>query len=163
MISRPSDQGAHPSSFVELVRSRALDQPERRAYTFLLDGETNEAHLTYAALDRQARAIAALLQRAGVSGERALLLYPPGLDYIAAFFGCLYAGVVAVPTYPPRLAPNDRSLPRLRAVVSNARPLVALTTSPIRSIAEPLLAQDRVPGLRYDGSMLYPPEPALWG
>src|SRR4051794_18707795 len=85
MISRPSDQGAHSSSFVELLRRRALDQPERRAYTFLLDGETNEAHLSYAALDQQARAIAALLQRAQVSGERALLLYPPGLDYIAAF------------------------------------------------------------------------------
>ena len=59
-------------------------------------------------------------------GDRALLLYPPGLDFIAAFFGCLYAGVVAVPAYPPR--PNDRSQSRLRAIAHDATPRAALTT-----------------------------------
>ena len=59
--------------------------------------------LTWGELDRRARAIAAALTEAGAAGERALLLYPPGLDYLAAFFGCLYAGTVAVPVYPPRL------------------------------------------------------------
>src|SRR5690349_11535144 len=102
-------------SLVALLRRRAEHQPERQAYTFLGDGETGELHLTYAQLDRQARAIASLLQQAGAAGERALLLYPPGIDYIAAFFGCLYAGVVAIPAYPPRLEQLHRSLPRLQA------------------------------------------------
>ena len=74
-------------------------------------------HLTYAALDWQARAIGAMLQSYSASGERALLLYPAGLEFIAAFFGCLYAGVIAVPLPPPNLAQPQRTLPRLRAII----------------------------------------------
>lgn len=121
------------SSFVEILRFRASVQPKQKAYSFLLDGETEEAHLTYEELDCQARSIAALLQSRGVSGERALLLYPPGLEYIAAFFGCLYAGVVAVPAYPPRL---NRPMPRLEAIVADAQATVVLTTTKILTQVE---------------------------
>ncbi len=107
---------------------RARDSPPARAFTFLSDGEGAEEHLSYADLDERARAIAALLQEHGARGERVLLLYPPGLAYIAAFFGCLYAGAVAVPAYPPRL---NRSLPRLRSILEDARPRLALTTAAI--------------------------------
>ncbi len=81
----------------------------------------------------------------GVEGERALLLYPPGLEYVAAFFGCLYAGVVAVPVYPPR--PN-RPDPRFLAILADARARVVLTTSAILPNAERLLhgATRRSPG-----------------
>src|SRR5918996_6114720 len=89
-----------PSTLVELLRWRALHQPERQAYTFLTDEEQKEVHLTYGELDRRARAIATLLQSRGMMGARALLLHPPGLDYIAALFGCLYAKVIAIPVYP---------------------------------------------------------------
>src|SRR5579859_4972793 len=88
------------STLVELLRWRAFDQPDQKAYIFLADGE-EEYSLTYGELDRQSRAIGALLQRLDAMGERVLLLYPPGLDYISAFFGCLYAGSIAVPAYPP--------------------------------------------------------------
>src|ERR687891_969855 len=88
------------STLVELLRWRALHQPKRQAYTFLTDEEQKEVHLTYGELDRRARAIAALLQSPGTMGARALLLHPPGLDYIAALFGCLYAKVIAIPVYP---------------------------------------------------------------
>ena len=91
-----------PTTLVELLRWRASLQPEEVAYIYLVDGERQEISLTYAGLDEQARVIGARLQEHGMRGERALLLYPPGLDYIASFFGCLYAGVVAVPIYPPR-------------------------------------------------------------
>src|SRR5438128_10205543 len=127
-----SDRTVDFATLVELLRWRALRQPDRRAYTFLLDGETTEAHLTYTDLDRQARAIGAQLQRRGAAGERALLLYPPGLDYIAAFFGCLYAGAVAVPTYPPR---RNRSSDRLQAIVANARAAAVLPTPTIEAFA----------------------------
>jgi acyl-CoA synthetase (AMP-forming)/AMP-acid ligase II len=130
------------STLVELLHWRALHQPDWRAYIFLVDGETEERHLTYGELDRQARVIGALLQSVGAAGERALLLYPPGLEYIAAFFGCLYAGVVAVPVYPPNPVRLERTLPRFRAIANDAQPLVALTTSPILSVADALFTQD---------------------
>ncbi|HEY7493826.1 MAG TPA: fatty acyl-AMP ligase [Candidatus Tectomicrobia bacterium] len=116
----------HSSTLTELLRWRALEQPERLAYTFLTDGETEEARLTYGELDRQARAIGAHLQHLGAAGERVLLLYPAGLEYIAAFFGCLYAGAVAVPAYPPRF---NHSMERLQAIVADAQATVALTTA----------------------------------
>src|SRR5437016_1283379 len=107
-----------PATVVELLRRRASEDPDRTAYSFLADADTVKGTLTYSELDRQARALAAALQSRGLAGERALLLYPPGLDYIAAFFGCLYAGVVAVPAYPPR---RRRSGDRLQAIIANAR------------------------------------------
>ncbi len=103
-------------------------QAQDRAFTYLVDGETEEVLLTYQGLDRLARAVAARLQAMGLAGQRALLLYPAGLDFIVAFFGCLYAGVVAVPAYPPR---RNRSLSRIQAIAADAEAKVALTTFPV--------------------------------
>src|SRR5262249_44759609 len=69
-------------------------------------------------------------------GGRALLLYSPGLDFIEGFFGCLYAGVVAVPAYPPDPAKLNRTLPRLQAVIADAQATIVLTTSPILDMAK---------------------------
>src|SRR5689334_8032295 len=114
------------TSLIGLLGERALRDPEKVAYVFLSeDGAVSEA-VDYRELDRRARTIAGLLQRSGLSGERALLLYPPGLEFIAAFLGCLYAGVVAVPAYPPR---PKRPPVRLAATAADARPAVALTSS----------------------------------
>ena len=121
------------STVVELLCFRALHQPKQQAYTFLVDGETEEANLTYEELDRRARAIGAELQSNGATGECALLLYPPGLDYIAAFFGSLYAGVIAVPAYPPR---RNRPMPRLQAIVADSQTTLVLTTAQILSDIE---------------------------
>ncbi|HEX8091890.1 MAG TPA: condensation domain-containing protein, partial [Blastocatellia bacterium] len=110
---------------------------------FLSDGETREASLTYKELDQRARAKGSNLQSLNAAGERALLLYPSGLDFIAAFFGCLYAGVTAVPTYSPDPARLGRSLPRFRAIVNDAGPSVVLTVSPILSLIESLSGLDQ--------------------
>nr|VFK67790.1 MAG: Acyl-CoA synthetase (AMP-forming)/AMP-acid ligase II [Candidatus Kentron sp. UNK]VFK73118.1 MAG: Acyl-CoA synthetase (AMP-forming)/AMP-acid ligase II [Candidatus Kentron sp. UNK] len=118
------------TTLVELLRLRAENQPDKMAYTFLKDGETIDTSLTYAQLDQQARAIAARLQDITAPGERALLLYPSGLDFIAAFLGCLYAGVIAVPTYPPR---RNRPDPRFEIIADDARASVVLTTEEILS------------------------------
>jgi acyl-CoA synthetase (AMP-forming)/AMP-acid ligase II len=120
-------------TLVDILHSRALYQPDKKAFTFLLDGETEEISLTYRELDLQARAIATSLQNLGASGERALLIYPPGLEFIAAFFGCLYAGVVAVPAYPPR---RNQSLSRLQSIVADAGATIALTTKTVLSNVE---------------------------
>ncbi|MEH1968245.1 fatty acyl-AMP ligase [Nostoc sp.] len=117
-------------TLVDLLRYRAVAQSNRIAYTFLVNGETEEINITYQELDRLARAIAVRLQSMEMAGSRALLLYPIGLDFIAGFFGCLYAGVVAVPAYPPR--PNQ-SLSRLQAIATNAKAAIALTNTTVLS------------------------------
>src|SRR6202158_6198003 len=103
-------------------------------------------HLTYAALDCQARSIGALLQSYNARGQRALLLYPAGLEFISAFFGCLYAGVTAVPLPPPNTAQPQRALSRFRAIANDAQPTVVLTTSAILAKIEGVFTQ--APGLR---------------
>ncbi|MBD2364811.1 fatty acyl-AMP ligase [Anabaena minutissima FACHB-250] len=113
------------ATFVELLQYRAKIQPEKTAFTFLQDGEIETGSLTYQSLAQQAKAIASQLQITSNLGDRALLLYPPGLEFIAAFFGCLYAGVVAIPAYPPR---RNQNLSRLLAIVSDAQATVILTT-----------------------------------
>src|SRR5262245_47418877 len=100
----------HPT-FVHLLRWRALNQPERRGYFFLSDRGTEEAVLTYSDLYRKARLIASNLHALNAQRQTALLLFPPGLEYVSALFGCMCAGVIAVPAYPPR--PN-RPMPRLK-------------------------------------------------
>ncbi len=129
------------STLVEILGWRALHQPEQRTHIYMFDGEKEGECLTHATLDCQARSIGALLQSYQAAGERALLLYPAGLDFIAGFFGCLYAGVIAVPLPAPNLAQPERTLPRLRAIISDAQPTVVLTTSAILSGAGRLFAQ----------------------
>ena len=132
-----------PSNLVDLLRHRAAHQGSDRAFTYLVDGESEEIHLTYRELDRQARAVGAWLESMGLEGERALLLYPAGLEFVAAFFGCLYAGVVAVPAYPPR---RNRKLSRIEAIVDDAQAKVALTTSQVLERVQPVL--DETPDLK---------------
>ena len=122
------------ASLVELLRFRAAAQPADCAYTFLEDGERPGASVTYAELERRARAIAACLQSQMRPGSRVLLLYPPGLDFVGAFFACLFANVVAVPAFPPgggRSVSRSGSerLARLAAICADAEPSAVLTTS----------------------------------
>ena len=131
MIREPSRETSHEAAatLVEVLRHRAESRGGDLAYTFLTDGEATEDNITYAELDRRARGLAATLTRMGVGGgERALLLYPPGLDYIAAFFGCLYAGAVAVPAYPPR---SRRPSARLEAIQESAGAKAVLSTEAV--------------------------------
>ena len=127
------------STLVELLRYRASNQPERIAYIFLRDGETEEARLTYGELDQNAREIAAHLQSLDAQGERGLLLYPPGLEFISAFFGCLYAGVVAIPAYPPR---RNQNLLRLQAIIADSQARFTFTNAALFSSLENQLTKD---------------------
>jgi acyl-CoA synthetase (AMP-forming)/AMP-acid ligase II len=138
--SKLTDSAYNFSTLVELLQYRAISQPHQTAYTFLLDGETEEVSITYQQLDEQARSLAAHLQFFNASGERALLLYQPSLEYIIAFFGCLYAGVIAVPAYPPRF---NKPMPRLQAIVADAQAKFALTTASILSNLERQFSQNQ--------------------
>lgn len=121
------------SSLVEVLRHRAEHESDRLAYTFLKDGEIEDGSLTYADLDRRAREVGAWLDAQGARGERVLLLYPPGLEFLAGFFGCLYSGAIAVPLYPPR--PN-RLDERILEVARDAGARFALVTGSVLAMAD---------------------------
>jgi amino acid adenylation domain-containing protein/non-ribosomal peptide synthase protein (TIGR01720 family) len=133
----PGDSGYQPANLVELLQARSLANPEGISFKFLSDGAEGDTALRYREMDMQARAIAATLQELAAPGERAMLCYPVGLEYVAALFGCLYAGVIAVPAYPPRL---HRGNERLQVIAADAQARLALTTSRIQSRSERLLS-----------------------
>jgi len=120
-------------TLVDWLRQRAAEQPDQKIYTFVRDEGIEADRLSYQQLEQQAQAIAAHLQGLGDMGDRALLLYPPGLDFIAAFFGCLYAGVIAVPGYPPKA---NQSLTRIKAIAADANPRFVLTTTGVSTHQE---------------------------
>ena len=130
------------STLVDLLRWRSTQESNRLAYSFLADGEGAEQHLTLGDLDLRARAIAAWLQQETSVGDRVLLLFMPGLDYIAAFFGCLYAGVIAVPAYPPRSSQRHRGRERLRAIFADAGVALTLTSSAVAEKVEAFFKQE---------------------
>ena len=113
-------------------------------YVFVSAG--TEQRLSFAALAQRAHAIGAVIAEQVPAGSPVLLLYPPGLDYIAGFFGCAFAPALAVPIYPPEPARLERSARRLLAIAADARPRAALTTSAILGALEPLFAM--APALR---------------
>ncbi|MBX9790192.1 MAG: amino acid adenylation domain-containing protein [Pirellulales bacterium] len=129
------------SSLVDLLRQQAARAPEHTVFTFLADGETDARPITFGELDRRARAIAVRLVERGLAGERALLMCEPGLDFIAAFFGCLYARTVAVPAYPIDPLLVHHHLPRLMSVVANSQARCALSTNDVLGWSESALSK----------------------
>jgi len=125
----------NPTTILDVLSMRADRDPHQRAFVFLVDGEFQEVSITYGELQERARAIAARLQQQNAAGKTALLFYPPGLDFITAFFGCLCAGVIAVPTYPPK---GGRDNDRIYAILKNAESEFILTTSAVL----PLIRRD---------------------
>ncbi len=126
------------STLIDVLRWRALNEADTRGYTFIADGEEEEIFLTFAELDRRARAISALIHSIGANRQPLLLVFPSGLEFIAAFFGCLYAGSIVVAAYPPR--PN-RSLQRFAVIARDSGVRVVLTLEAIRSRIESSVAE----------------------
>ena len=137
----PSTPPDSVANLVELLRWRAEVSPPGQGFQFLSGGTDDSEALSFAELDRRARAIGARLSRRIEPGERILLLYPPSLDYIEAFFGALYAGAIAVPAYPPNPRRLERTLPRLLSVIDDSGADVALATSTIAGMASGLAGQ----------------------
>src|SRR5437868_5932542 len=104
-------------NFAAILNHRAAQTPQQLAFTFI-GSEQDSAHsVTYGELDLLARRVAARIVAAGMRREPVLLLFPPGIDYVAAILGCMYAGCIAVPAYPPR---NARQLPRISRIIADA-------------------------------------------
>ncbi len=125
-----------PLSMVHALREKAVLKPEGSALHFLGDRGDEDITISYDELDQRARTIAAVIQTIAEPGDRVILLFPSGVDYVAAFFGCLYAGVIAVPAYPPE-STRPQHLARLLSIIEDARPRLLLTDS---TLYEPLRA-----------------------
>ncbi|MFJ8794034.1 fatty acyl-AMP ligase [Streptomyces sp. NPDC102462] len=141
-------------SVTAVLRQHAENRPEKEAAAFVTDPlrEDGAQWLTYAELDARARSLAVRLHRAAIGpGERALLLYPAGLDFLAAFFGCLYAGVVAVPSSLPGRYRHERH--RVRRIVDDSGAAAILTDTPTRGDVEDWIAEEglgRIPLMATD-------------
>ncbi|MCB9680311.1 MAG: AMP-binding protein [Alphaproteobacteria bacterium] len=116
-----------PTTLVDLLRLQAATRGDRAALTFLRDGDASAVTWTFAELDRRARAIATALQARVPAGERVMLLHPQGLEYVAALFGCMYAGVLAVPLQPPGRHRARQALPKLEAIAADGGLTLACT------------------------------------
>ncbi len=122
------------TSLVAIAQYRAAVTPNELAYCFLIDGEVEGPRLTYADLDGRARAIAKTIRTLAEPGERALLLFEPGIDFIPALLGCFYAQIVAVPAYPPRLDRLAQGWAALGRLARDASPRLGLTTGDLVSL-----------------------------
>ncbi len=120
-----------------LLRSRSAETPKRSSYIFLANGEEESARLSHGDLALQVGSLAATLAKTVPAGSRALLVFPPGLEFVTAFLGCLVSGVVAVPIVPPN--PN-RDSNRMRGIVLDAEPSLVLTTQALLPGLERLAA-----------------------
>ncbi|WP_026136876.1 non-ribosomal peptide synthetase [Pseudomonas sp. CBZ-4] len=130
-----------PRTLVQSLQRRAAQTPDQVALRFLAESAEHSVVLSYRDLDQRARTIAAALQANAALGDRAVLLFPSGPDYVAAFFGCLYAGVIAVPAYPPESTRRHHQ-ERLLSIISDAEPRLLLT---IASLAEGLSQIENAP------------------
>ena len=119
------------TSLIAILQERAKNQPHQLAYRFLKDGEQEEVSMTYEMLDRRARSIGARLQALTQSGDRVLLLLPQGLDFIAAFYACLYAKTIAIPVIPPHPLQVEKSLSAAFRIMADAKPTAALLNTPL--------------------------------
>jgi acyl-CoA synthetase (AMP-forming)/AMP-acid ligase II/acyl carrier protein len=135
-----SPSPGEPSCIQDLLEAAVELEPKKVAFTFLLDGESKERTLTYEELRARVEAIAARLRRSTEPGSTALLLFPPDLEYVTTFLGCLYAGLLPVPAYPPDPGRISRTLPRLQAIIKDANVATVLTTTEIAPMAEALFA-----------------------
>ena len=130
-------------SLAELFESCCQGKPQELAYAFVRDTLELDNQLTYGELECTVRPLAGYLARRVPPGTRVLLLYPPGLDVVCAFWACMCAGLVAVPAPAPDPVRRKHSLPRLRAIIDDAQVSLVLTTSGIETVSsECTIAKD---------------------
>ncbi len=131
-------------TLISLLRKYSVQAPDQILYRFLKNGEDPSHEITYQGFDVRVRSIAARLKHRCEKGDRVLIVYNSGVEYLSAFMACLYAGVVAVPVYPPR---KNRKMARIQAIIEDAGAEVALTESGLYQSIEKQLKDEPVAGL----------------
>ncbi|OBK83987.1 type I polyketide synthase [Mycolicibacter sinensis] len=141
-MSGPEDTVHAVRTLVDLLRQESERRGDKPAFTFSRDGDEHEtSRVSYRELDLRARQIATDLQSQGATWQRVLVLCPPGLDFIASFFGCLYAGAIAIPVHPPM---REHLIGRVESIIADVEPGFALTTADIEPRIKPAI--DALPG-----------------
>ncbi len=135
-MDRHVEGGSPAETLVSLVRDRAAQTPDRMAFAFLVDGEGDQVELSCADLEREARRVASLIGERVAPGGRAVLVFEPGLDFLGAFFGCLFAGVTAVPVYPPFPQQLEAGLARLGGVLEDSEAGAVLASRALIGLAD---------------------------
>ncbi len=120
---------------VSLLQERARQKNNEVLFRFLADGEGDEITLSYAELNRQAQNIAQRLLKHARPGDRALLLYPDGLEFIISFYACIYAGIIAVPAFPPK---RNQKMQRLASIIDGCQPSLILTEKKTLALVQSL-------------------------
>lgn len=134
------------TTFVSSLRAQAAERPDKPAWIWFENGETESERLTFGDLDRRARAFAAFLQAEGLAGQRAILLFPPGLEFGVALAGCMYAKVIPVPAYPPEPHRLAHTMKRLQSIIEDAATPLVITSKMIRSFAGTLIKGGQAKG-----------------
>lgn len=132
------------NTLVDLLRHQAATRGDLPAYTYVVDGDRQELTWTWAELDLRARAVAVAIGRVAQPGARVLVLYPQGLDYLAALYGCMYAGVLAVPLQPPGRHRAKSALPKLEAIAADGGVALAVTVTDLLADMRDLVAASAV-------------------
>ena len=120
---------AHDSTLIDLLQRRAVERPEFPVYSLLRGDGKKEGGYTFSEIDRLARSVAVTLGDDMPVGERAVLLFPSGLDFLSAFFGCLYGGIVGVPVQMHGFSRLPQMLPRILDIARAAGARTILTTA----------------------------------
>lgn len=132
--------GNQPTDLAAILAQRAIESPDQVAFRYI--GRTpGPTEMTYANLHRVAGSIGSYVKSGIAAGDRVLLLFPPGLEFIQAFMGCMYAGAVVVPAPAPNILKPKRSLERLLSIVNSARPTWAMTTHEVMEALRPVLGE----------------------
>jgi acyl-CoA synthetase (AMP-forming)/AMP-acid ligase II len=148
------------TTLVELLAHRSQYQPHQTALSFIRPGSTDSEQCTYQELHLQAQTIAAHLQQLNAINQRALLIYPTGLEFVAAFLGCLYAGVIAVPVCAPK---RNQTLHKLQLIAADCQATLLLTTERFfqQTLKQSMAASDDLTGLRRIATDELPPDLAI--
>lgn len=136
------------STMVERLLQHEQNIPDKVVYILLEDGINEKDSITYAGMIKKAKAIAAFLLESGKKGDRVLLLFPTGIEFITTFFGCLFAGMIAVPTYPPK---RNKANERFKAIVDDSKPAFIIA---IQGIHDDLIKYEMMDGMHQIRTML---------
>ena len=137
------------NTIIDIAEFQANTQPEKTAFSILGDGENISHNISFGELAWFARSFAVRLQQENFSGQVALLIYPTSIEFIIAFLGCLYAGIIAVPAYPPDPMRIDRPLKRLKTIIHDSKPTICMTSVELQNILQSLLNKKELPSMNW--------------
>ena len=129
------------TTYVDVIKNRVKANPDHVVFRFLNDGINESESFTYRQLETRSKALGAAMQQYALKEERVLLLFPPGLSYVASLFSCFYSGMIAVPAYPPR---RNRSLDRIHTIVEDSGATVSIISRQVFNDIERNFAEDEV-------------------